>query len=123
VSAGKGSAREFSGLVDCITKVARAGGPLALYQGFVVSVQARSSDRRLNMALHTCTLAHMNSLLVLSGPLFSRGPSRLREHACGSLVVLLRQGIFVYRGAYFGLYDTAKGSLFSDQKNASIFFR
>ncbi len=31
------------------------------------------------------------------------------------------QGIIVYRGAYFGLYDTAKGALFKDEKNANIF--
>ena len=27
------------------------------------------------------------------------------------------QGIIVYRGAYFGLYDTAKGVMFKDEKN------
>merc|ERR1711966_111410 len=56
---GTGSAREFTGLVDCLTKIAKNNGFLALYQGFGVSVQ----------------------------------------------------GIVVYRGAYFGLYDTAKGAL------------
>lgn len=30
------------------------------------------------------------------------------------------QGIIVYRGAYFGLYDTAKGVLFKDERNASF---
>ena len=30
------------------------------------------------------------------------------------------QGIIVYRGAYFGFYDTAKGVLFKDEKNANI---
>merc|ERR1711937_455735 len=54
---GSGGAREFTGLVDCLTKTAGKGGPLALYQGFGVSVQ----------------------------------------------------GIIIYRGAYFGLYDTATG--------------
>lgn len=29
-------------------------------------------------------------------------------------------GIIVYRGAYFGLYDTAKGVVFEDEKKASI---
>ena len=29
-------------------------------------------------------------------------------------------GIIVYRGAYFGLYDTAKGVVFKDEKNANI---
>jgi len=51
---GKAGQREFTGLVDCISKVAKRSGPMALYQGFGVSVQ----------------------------------------------------GIIMYRGAYFGLYDT-----------------
>merc|ERR1712048_551711 len=66
---GSGGKREFTGLVDCLTKTAGKGGPLALYQGFGVSVQ----------------------------------------------------GIIIYRGAYFGLYDTAKGAIFGDaEKDASI---
>jgi solute carrier family 25 (adenine nucleotide translocator) protein 4/5/6/31 len=66
---GTKSNREFTGLVDCLKKTVARGGPLALYQGFGVSVQ----------------------------------------------------GIIVYRGAYFGFYDTAKGVLFKDEKNANIF--
>jgi solute carrier family 25 (adenine nucleotide translocator) protein 4/5/6/31 len=31
------------------------------------------------------------------------------------------QGIIVYRGAYFGLYDSAKGALFEDEKKANFF--
>jgi len=63
---GKDGHREFSGLMDCLTKSAKKGGPMGLYQGFGVSVQ----------------------------------------------------GIIVYRGAYFGMYDTAKGALFKDEKTA-----
>ncbi|KAL0042562.1 hypothetical protein WJX79_003777 [Trebouxia sp. C0005] len=66
---GKGGAdREFTGLIDCLKKTSARGGPIALYQGFGVSVQ----------------------------------------------------GIIVYRGAYFGLYDTAKGVVFKDEKKANI---
>jgi len=65
---GSGGQREFTGLVDCISKTFKKGGPGALYNGFGVSVQ----------------------------------------------------GIIVYRGAYFGLYDTAKGALFKDEKNANL---
>jgi solute carrier family 25 (adenine nucleotide translocator) protein 4/5/6/31 len=65
---GTNKTREFTGLLDCLKKVAARGGPMALYQGFGVSVQ----------------------------------------------------GIIVYRGAYFGLYDTAKGVLFKDEKTANI---
>lgn len=61
---GTGANREFTGLADCLSKVAKGnGGPMALYQGFGVSVQ----------------------------------------------------GIVVYRGAYFGLYDTAKGALLTKE--------
>ena len=37
------------------------------------------------------------------------------------MLSLLLQGIIVYRGAYFGLYDTAKGVLFKDEKTANFF--
>eukprot|EP00240_Pyramimonas_obovata_P005907 CAMPEP_0118933034 /NCGR_PEP_ID=MMETSP1169-20130426/11068_1 /TAXON_ID=36882 /ORGANISM="Pyramimonas obovata, Strain CCMP722" /LENGTH=337 /DNA_ID=CAMNT_0006875753 /DNA_START=90 /DNA_END=1103 /DNA_ORIENTATION=- len=59
---GTGKGREFNGLLDCLGKVAKSSGPMALYQGFGVSVQ----------------------------------------------------GIIVYRGAYFGLYDTAKDALLTN---------
>ncbi|KAK9825673.1 hypothetical protein WJX81_001170 [Elliptochloris bilobata] len=65
---GRSYDREFTGIIDCLTKVAKRGGPIALYQGFGVSVQ----------------------------------------------------GIIVYRGVYFGLYDTAKGVLFDDKRHASF---
>ena len=65
---GSNKAREFTGLVDCLSKTMSRGGPMAMYQGFGVSVQ----------------------------------------------------GIIVYRGAYFGLYDSAKGVLFKDERKASF---
>ena len=65
---GKNADREFTGLLDCLKKVASKDGYFSLYRGFGVSVQ----------------------------------------------------GIIVYRGAYFGMYDTAKGVLFQDEKAASI---
>ena len=67
---GKGGAdREFTGMVDCISKTFSKGGANALYQGFGVSVQ----------------------------------------------------GIVIYRGAYFGLFDTVKGVVFQDERNANFF--
>lgn len=56
---GKEGQREFTGLVDCLSKVAKNSGVMSLYNGFGVSVQ----------------------------------------------------GIIVYRGAYFGLYDTTKSAI------------
>lgn len=68
---GKKSEREFTGLVHCLTTVAKKTGPLSLYQGFFVSVQ----------------------------------------------------GIIMYRGAYFGMYDTAKSIVFEDEKKANVFLK
>jgi solute carrier family 25 (adenine nucleotide translocator) protein 4/5/6/31 len=62
---GSDKTREFTGLADCLGKIAKSGGVMSLYQGFGVSVQ----------------------------------------------------GIIVYRGAYFGLYDTAKGALLTPDSN------
>jgi solute carrier family 25 (adenine nucleotide translocator) protein 4/5/6/31 len=36
---GKGSTREFKGLIDCLVKIAKSDGPIGLYRGFFVSVQ------------------------------------------------------------------------------------
>lgn len=36
---GKGKAKEFNGLVHCITKTLKSDGPIGLYRGFIVSVQ------------------------------------------------------------------------------------
>ncbi|OXB71580.1 UNVERIFIED_CONTAM: hypothetical protein H355_004175 [Colinus virginianus] len=68
---GKGTAREFTGLTDCLTKISRRTGFFSLYQGFGVSVQ----------------------------------------------------GIIVYRGAYFGFFDTAKAVLFGQKNDANLFFK
>jgi len=64
---GKAGEREFNGLVDCLTKTAKKGGVLSLYQGFGISVA----------------------------------------------------GIIVYRGAYFGFYDSAIGVL----KPSNVIFK
>jgi len=47
----------------------------------------------------------------------------LNEDHCMHTVIMGSnvQGIIVYRGAYFGLYDTAKGVLFKDEKTANFF--
>jgi solute carrier family 25 (adenine nucleotide translocator) protein 4/5/6/31 len=67
---GSGKTREFTGLVDCIMKTTKRGGPMSLYQGFGVSVQ----------------------------------------------------GIIMYRGAYFGLYDTAKDALLTKESHIMMKF-
>lgn len=56
--------RQYTGLVDCISKTVKSDGVVGLYRGFSVSVQ----------------------------------------------------GIIIYRAAYFGFFDTAKGML-PDPKN------
>jgi solute carrier family 25 (mitochondrial adenine nucleotide translocator), member 4/5/6/31 len=38
MDSGKGANREFNGLVDCLTRVAKSDGPQGLYRGFGISV-------------------------------------------------------------------------------------
>lgn len=40
-----------------------------------------------------------------------------------SILHSLSQGIIVYRGAYFGMYDTAKSVLFADEKKANVIYK
>lgn len=51
---GKTGAREFTGLIDCLGKVVKRGGMMALYQGFGVSVQVQNLS-----ATASCTPAGM----------------------------------------------------------------
>lgn len=67
----KGSEREFTGMFNCLSTIAKRTGFFSLYQGFGVSAQ----------------------------------------------------GIIIYRGAYFGLYDTGKSFLLKDEKNASVVYK
>ena len=58
---GSGKSREFTGLVDCISKTAKRAGPMGLYQGFGVSVQVRLRamagfcNSRAEMVCSDCT--------------------------------------------------------------------
>lgn len=36
---GKGKAKEFNGLIDCLLKTIKSDGPMGWYRGFIVSVQ------------------------------------------------------------------------------------
>ena len=57
---GKGGKdREFTGLIDCLRKTAARGGPIALYQGFGVSVQGEGLGfRGVPGELWTCRAGH-----------------------------------------------------------------
>ena len=51
---GKGGAdREFTGLIDCLKKTSARGGPIALYQGFGVSVQG---EQNTHLHVQTCCI-------------------------------------------------------------------
>jgi len=65
---GKGSARQYNGLIDCLSKTVKSDGIGGLYRGFSVSVQ----------------------------------------------------GIIIYRAAYFGFFDTAKGMLPDPKKTPLV---
>jgi hypothetical protein len=47
-----------AGLLDCLKKTVARGGPMALYQGFGVSVQVRAVGCG---TLHACQLDHQHT--------------------------------------------------------------
>lgn len=104
---GSGKAREFTGLVDCLSKTVKRAGPMGLYQGFGVSVQVRPGGAAGGQGGQGAPACMHRKLRAPDWP-------NVRPHMRPSLA----QGIIVYRGAYFGLYDTAKGVLFKDERKA-----
>lgn len=88
---GKQGAREFTGLGDCLSKTFKSDGFLGLYRGFSVSVQGKVA---WNWKFHTTIIMKW----IENFPI----------------------GIIIYRGAYFGFYDTARGML-PDPKNTPIY--
>jgi solute carrier family 25 (mitochondrial adenine nucleotide translocator), member 4/5/6/31 len=89
---GKVGQREFSGLGNCLTKVFKSDGIGGLYRGFGVSVQVWKPRRAI---LRPQNFDSKNWSLFF-------------------------QGIVIYRAAFFGFYDTAKGML-PDPKKTPIY--
>ena len=136
---GSGKTREFTGLVDCLSKTAKRAGPMGLYQGFGVSVQVRCRggggggaprSRGRGSGRRTGVCAPRAGRLGGSAGARPAPPACTRRRASTGARARLAlpprrppapQGIIVYRGAYFGLYDTAKGVLFKDERNANFF--
>ena len=93
---GKGAAdRQFNGLGDCLVKVFKSDGILGLYRGFNVSVQGMCS-----VFINLLFKVQINQLQL-------------------TLFLSTLLGIIIYRAAYFGFFDTAKGML-PDPKNTPI---
>lgn len=133
------------GLVDCLKKTVQRGGAMGVYQGFGVSVQVSPPPSSFALSfsevhmlasrieyfaasfhvqrLHaeelesSVYISDEETLLSFPAYFLPNGTARTWELTDVSSSM---QGIIVYRGAYFGFYDTAKGVLFKDEKNANI---
>ena len=67
---GKGGAdREFTGLIDCLRKTSARGGPIALYQGFGVSVQGKPACYIMEAV--DCIYTHLAAAFVACLDAFS----------------------------------------------------
>lgn len=106
---GKAGAREFSGLGNCLTKVFKSDGIGGLYRGFGVSVQGNNHIPPLSTHIHNRSIQIIideHDVLKIEFSLFLR---HVRQ-----------TGIIIYRAAYFGFYDTARGML-PDPKNTPLY--
>lgn len=95
---GKSSAREFTGLGNCLSKIYKTDGLGGLYRGFGVSVQGKYKFLLLNSNSNKLADSIMLNIFLINS---------------------INIGIIIYRAAYFGFYDTARGML-PDPKNTPL---
>lgn len=87
----------------------RAGAADGMAEGVNVGRAACGAVSRT----HRCGLGPpLMSAACVSCPPAAPPPSQPMLPGAGTARPTVSQGIIVYRGAYFGLYDTAKGVLF-----------
>lgn len=87
---GKNGGREFLGLSDFLSKTFKSDGFIGLYRGFTTSIQGNRVNQPVDV--------HMIIFIVL----------------------ISYTGIVIYRAAYFGFYDTARGMM-ADPKSTPIY--
>lgn len=113
---GKAGAREFNGLGHCLSKTFKSDGIGGMYRGFGVSVQGefehlfwKKKRKRID---HSNEKEWKFDSFHSYAFFFSTSKQKKHTHT--------QTGIIIYRAAYFGFYDTARGML-PDPKNTPIY--
>nr|KAF6267865.1 solute carrier family 25 member 6 [Myotis myotis] len=96
--------KQYKGIMDCIVRIPKEQGVLSFWRGNMANVIRYFPERQFK-GLGDCLVQITKS-------------DGIRGMYQGFNVSV--QGIIIYRAAYFGVYDTAKGML-PDPKNTHIF--
>nr|KAF6267864.1 solute carrier family 25 member 6 [Myotis myotis] len=118
--------KQYKGIMDCIVRIPKEQGVLSFWRGNMANVIRYFPTQALNFAFKDKYKQvflggvdkHTQFWRYFAGNLASGGAAGATSLCFGFNVSV--QGIIIYRAAYFGVYDTAKGML-PDPKNTHIF--
>nr|KAF6267866.1 solute carrier family 25 member 6 [Myotis myotis] len=124
--------KQYKGIMDCIVRIPKEQGVLSFWRGNMANVIRYFPTQALNFAfVYPLDFARTR----LAADVGKSGAERQFKGLGDCLVQITKsdgirgmyqgfnvsvQGIIIYRAAYFGVYDTAKGML-PDPKNTHIF--
>ncbi|ERE88947.1 ADP/ATP translocase 2-like protein [Cricetulus griseus] len=121
--------KQYKGIIDCVVRIPKEQGVLSFWRGNLANVIRYFPTQALNFAFKD---KYKQIFLADVG---KAGAEREFKGLGDCLVKIYKsdgirglyqgfnvsvQGIIIYRAAYFGIYDTAKGML-PDPKNTHIF--
>uniref|UniRef100_A0A2K5MMI8 ADP/ATP translocase n=3 Tax=Cercopithecidae TaxID=9527 RepID=A0A2K5MMI8_CERAT len=119
--------KQYKGIIDCVVRIPKEQGFLSFWRGNLANVIRYFPTQALNFAFKDKTRLAAD---------VGKGAAQREFHGLGDCIIKIFksdglrglyqgfnvsvQGIIIYRAAYFGVYDTAKGML-PDPKNVHIF--
>nr|KAF6360671.1 solute carrier family 25 member 5 [Myotis myotis] len=121
--------KQYKGIIDCVVRIPKEQGVLSFWRGNLANVIRYFPTQALNFAFKD------KYKQIFLGGVDKAGAEREFKGLGDCLVKIYKsdglrglyqgfnvsvQGIIIYRAAYFGVYDTAKGML-PDPKNTHIF--
>uniref|UniRef100_A0A4X1W587 ADP/ATP translocase n=2 Tax=Sus scrofa TaxID=9823 RepID=A0A4X1W587_PIG len=122
--------KQYKGIIDCVVRIPKEQGVLSFWRGNLANVIRYFPTQALNFAFKD-----KYKQIFLAADVGKAGAEREFRGLGDCLVKIYKsdgirglyqgfnvsvQGIIIYRAAYFGIYDTAKGML-PDPKNTHIF--
>uniref|UniRef100_A0A5F9DHZ3 ADP/ATP translocase n=1 Tax=Oryctolagus cuniculus TaxID=9986 RepID=A0A5F9DHZ3_RABIT len=115
--------KQYKGIIDCVVRIPKEQGVLSFWRGNLANVIRYFPTQALNFAFKD---KYKQIFLGAEREFRGLGDCLVKIYKSDGIRGLYQgfnvsvQGIIIYRAAYFGIYDTAKGML-PDPKNTHIF--